>query len=792
MLHSYLTIALRHLRRNGRYALINVLGLGIALAFCILAFTQYRFAHSFDSWHRDQGRIFRVEVYKATNHLLHGTCPATLAEAAPTGIPGVEAATRLDSRGVVVKYGDNVFSQQVHFADDNFLDLFDFPLVAGQARLNDPNALLISEDMALKFFGVTSPVGQTLLLYADQPERMPLTVTGVFKNCPKNSSIHFDFLTRLDNQLDGSQPVRYDSWRWFVDAGFLRLANPADAPAVEAALQAYRAPQNQANPNWPVERYRLEPLSEMALNARNVRWNNLANGIPPAAIWGNITVALMLLAAACLNFANTTIAVGNRRLREMGVRKVMGGSQRQLRRQLLGEAGLVCLAALSFGMLLVYPMADWYNATWEHLELKINYWDNPPLLLFLAATAVLTTLLAGAYPAFYISAFNPSSIFRGTLRFGGASVFSRLMMGAQVAISLAAVVVGFSFARNAQVQRSADLGYARESLVGVEARDAAGRRAFQDAIRQHQGVVATASTRHHIGFNYRRTEFLYQGKQQETLWFEVGPDYLTMLEMEIMAGTGFPEQTGTGGPESSGEVLVNETFVREIAGGQDIVGQTLQFSDTAAYRVAGVVNDFMTDSPFDPMGPVVLHRAPDSTQRYCVVKARPEDLRAVYGAMETEWKRLFPYQPFTGFYQSEVLAEALEVSENIALTMLIFAFIILLLTVSGLFAIVSLNALKQFRGLALRRVLGATGANIAYHLNRNFFYVLLGATAVGCLLGRVFALAMLDSIYKVHAGVQLPVMLFAALCVLAVATATVGVKVWQILRTNLSQALKAE
>ncbi len=788
MIESYFKIALRQLRRNGRYALINVLGLGAALAFCILSFTHFRFAHSFDQGHRDKGRIFRVEVYKSTNHLLHGTCPATLAEAAPADIPAVETATRIDSRGVVVKRGDNVFNQQVHFVDPNFLGVFDFPLVAGQARLDDPNALLITEDLAQKFFGTDSPLGQTLLLYADLPQRKALTVTGVLKNLPKNSSLQFQMLTHLDNQLEGDKPVRYDSWKWFVDAAFVRLRNPADAPAVEQALQAYCAPQNQANLNWPVERYRLEALPEMALNARNVRWNNLSNGISPAAIWGNITVALMLLLTACLNFANTTIAVGNRRLREMGVRKVMGGSQRQLMRQLLGEAFFVCLAAMAFGMLLVYPLADWYNATWKHLELKISYADNPALIAFLAGATVLTTLLAGAYPAFYISRFNPSSIFRGTLRFGGASVFSRLMMGAQVTISLAAVVVGFSFARNAQVQRRADLGYARQSLAGVEVADAASMRTFEDAIRRYPQVQATAGTRHHTGFSYRQVEFKYQGNQQESLWFEVGKDYLPLMEMKILDGQGFPEETGSG---EGAEVLVNETFVREIAGGAAIVGQTIQF-DTAAYRVAGVVRDFLTDSPFDPMKPAVLHLTAENNLRFCIVKGKPEDLRAVYGAMETEWKRLFPYKPFSGFYQSQVLAEALEVSDNIANTMLVFALVILLLTVSGLFAIVSLNALRQFRGLALRRVLGATAANIAYHLNRNFFYVLLGATVVGCLLGRVFALAMLNSIYKIHAGVQIQVLAFAAFSVLLVVGATVGVKVWQILKANLSDALKAE
>ena len=356
MLHNYLKIALRQLRRNGRYMFINVLGLSVALAFCILSFTNYRFAHSFDQWHPQQEHIFRIEFYKTGNHILHGTCPATLPEVAPADIPGIEAATRIDSRGLTIKQGENVFNEQVHFVDVNFLDVFDFPLVKGQARLEDRKALLISETMAKKFFGDKNPIGQQMTLYADEPTPMLLTVSGITKDCPKNSSIHFDFLTHLNNQLQADGPVVYDSWKWFVDAAFVRLNDPADASKVEAALQAYRAPQNQANLDWPVERFRLEPLAEMALHSRDIRWNNLWGGTPPAAIWGNVIIALMLLLTACLNFANTTIAVGNRRLREMGVRKVMGGTQGQLMRQLLAEAFLICLVALVVGMLLATPV----------------------------------------------------------------------------------------------------------------------------------------------------------------------------------------------------------------------------------------------------------------------------------------------------------------------------------------------------------------------------------------------------------------------------------------------------
>jgi len=790
MLSNYFKLALRNLRRNGHYLLINVLGLGIALAFCILSYTQVRFAHGFDQWHPAAERIFRVETYKTSNHLLHGTCPASLTEVAAREIPGLEAATRIDSRGVVIKSGENVFNQQVHFVDENFLDIFQFPLSAGQARLADRNALLISEDMAQKFFGNESPVGKTLSLYADlEAQRKTMTISGVFKNTPKNSSLQFQFLTHLENQLEGDKPIRYDSWKWFVDAGFVKLRNPADAPAVEAALQKYIAPQNAANLNWQAERYRLEALPEMALNARNVRWNNLNSGIPPAAYWGNITIAMMLLLTACLNFANTTIAIGNRRLREMGVRKVMGGTQRQLMFQLLSEAGLVCLAALALGMLIVIPMTDWYNATWKHLDLQVSYWDNPPLMLFLACVTVFTTLLAGAYPAFYISAFNPSRIFRGAFKFGGASFFSRLMLGAQVAISLAAVVVGFSFARNAQVQREADLGYARDGILGVETQDLSALNTFDAAIRQNPKVLETARTRHHAGFNFRQVEFSWQGQKQESLWFEVGKDYMPLMGMSLVDGKGFSAVNRAVGSES--EVLVNEMFAREIGGNGPVIGQMLHF-DTISYRIAGVVKDFMTRSLFDAPSPVIVRCTPERNFTYCIVKSKPEDLAAVHADMERTWKALFPYKPFTGFYQSEVLAEALEVSDNIALTMFIFAFVILLLTVSGLFSIVSLNALKQFRSLALRRVLGAKPGEIAFQLNRNYLLVILGAILVGCLGGRFMALAMMDSIYKVHAGIQGQSLALAVLTVMLAMLATVGVKLRQILRANLGEALKAE
>lgn len=768
---------------------INIAGLGIALAFCIFAFENYQFANSFDQWHPDKERVFRVESFKSSNHLVHGVCPATLPPQALAEIPGVEAATRIDSRGVVIKRGDNVFNHEVHFADENFLNIFRFELLSGQVRIADRNAVLINEEMAEKFFGKENPVGQSLMFYSESDQRKNLIISGVMKNSPKNSSIRFQFLTHLDNQLERDQPVRYDSWKWMVDAGFLKLKSGADVAAVEAALQRYVEPQNLANENWHAEKYRLQSLVGMAQNARNVRWNNIWESPHPASIWGNIVLAVMLLLTACLNFANTTLAIGNRRLREMGVRKTMGGTLNQIRLQLLGEAFIVCVAALLVGMTLVFPLVDGFNAMWKHLDIKITYLNNYPMLAFLLGTVVVTTLLAGAYPAFYISRFSPSGIFRGTLKFGGASVFSRILMGLQIVMAVTTIVAGLSFARNARLQRNADIGYARDGIVGVETRDLAALQKFEDAMRSNPKVVEMAKTRHHAGFGFRRTEFKYQGETAETQWLEVGKNYLPVMGMKVLSGTDFSSVNETTGSET--EVLVNETFVKEIGSNQPVIGEMLNF-DTVSYRIAGVVKDFMADSPFDAMAPAVIRCTPEKSLTYCIIKTRPEDMTAVFADMEKVWKELFPYLPYTGFYQNEVMANSLEVSENLFITMTAFSLISLLLTISGLFAIVSLNAHKQLRSLALRRVLGATAGNIAFHLNRNLLLVVVASIFLGCFGGRMLTLLLMNSIFKIHFGTPPAMMMFAFIIITATLLFTIALKVWQVLKINVMEALKTE
>ncbi len=787
MLPNYIKLTLRHLQRNGRYLLINVLGLGFALGFCILAYLNYQFAHTYDHWHRDANRIVRVELVKA-NGEPYGICPAALGPAAAADLSGVEAQCRYDSRGTVVKRGDAVFNEPFHFADENFFQFFDFETVAGSLDLRDRSKVVIEEETAKKYFGAENPIGQTLLFYADTDQKLPLTVGGVVKSIPLNSSLRFKFITHLDNQFEGPKPVDYVGWKWVVDAVFLKLKNASDEPATLAGLQRYVAPANTARPDWTAGAYRLERFREMALDSRPLRNNGLWQGVPPAAVWGNVTMAVLLLLTAALNFANMTIAVCNRRLREMGVRKVMGGTRFQLMRQLLGESLIVVMLAAGLGMLLAYPITEWFNSTWKFTDFQVDY-TNPYLLAYIAGAVLLTTLLAGSYPAFYISSFRPSSIFRGGVLFGGSNIFSSIMMGLQVTISIVAVVTGVSFARNAEFNRHADIGFDYQPILQAWLPSESDYRRFNDAIQDVPGVVSTAGSLHLPGFGFNMIDFKWQGEGQEALLYQVSSDLPALMGMRLAQGTWAAPAVDT---TPSNEVIVNQTFVRQIGGNGNVIGQEI-IVQKRTVRIAGVVSDFMTNNPFMPIGAAVLQPVPIRNWRRCVIRtASVEQQPQIMAALESKWKQLFPYTPFNVGYQNEMLREAIEASDNVATSMVGFAGVAILLSITGLFSLVSLNVLRRMREVAVRRVLGASAREVGWALNKSYIWIFLFAVILGCFAGRFLASQLMDSIFKINIGVQPAALVYSTFGVLAVAAATIGLKLWQTLRVNPAEVLRGE
>ena len=237
---------------------------------------------------------------------------------------------RWDSRGLNVKALQNEpFESGAHFTDPAFFDLFNFPLLRGTIQLQDQSTVLITERAAKKFFGDTDPIGKTLMLYSDEPFKMPLTVTGILKDPPLNSSIQFELITNTDNQLkaDGSH-IKNDEWEWFSDAVFVKLTNPADVVTVSKGLSKYVPLQQSARKDIKILSFSLQPLAQVSMHSISTTW--LYGRPSDSATYGPLVLAILILLSACLNFANTSVAQSNRRLKEMGVRKVMGSSYGKL------------------------------------------------------------------------------------------------------------------------------------------------------------------------------------------------------------------------------------------------------------------------------------------------------------------------------------------------------------------------------------------------------------------------------------------------------------------------------
>lgn len=791
MINNFFKIILRNLWRYRAYAMVNIIGLGIGIAAVVWGFQTYQFSFGFDDFHPERDQVFRGLTSKEGAGEIKGIFPMAAVRAAKYDLAGIGETAVLDERGLSIKTTTGeTFAESAHFTNPSFFKLFNFPLIAGSNNLEDPSSVLITEKTARKYFGNENPLGKTMTFYAGETYVMPLTVRGVLKDIPVNSTIQFRFLTNIDNLLksDGTR-IDAEDWSWFVDAAFFRLATPADADALGAAMKRYLPLQNKAREDWKAAGFRLISLRENARLNAVIDSNGLFERPNDAAAYGPLVFALLIFLSACLNFSNTTVARSNTRLKEIGMRKVMGGSQFQLVSQLIMECGIIVVAAILVSAVFNSWWLPAFNQMFTFVHVEADYQHDTRLLVFLVVVFAVTTFLAGAYPAFYISRFNPSNIFRGAVKFGGSNIFSRLMLGLQVAISIITVISGIAFARNADFQRRYDYGYNIDNSFGVWVNDQGTFNAMKNEVAMMPEAEALAGTRNHIGFGYKRVVGEAEGIKREINYLEVGQDYLSTMQLRKADGRMFDPALES---DFTSAVMVSENMAAVYGWkGGEALGKQIQI-DTSSYTIAGILKDFNSDDLFDPVEPVLVKLGREDRFQFLVVRAKPGELVQLFGKVKASWEKLFPLKPFNGFYQNEIKAESYKVTTSIAKIFSWFALVSILLTATGLFALVSLTMLKKMREIALRRVVGATPGNILVMVNKGYFWIFMVSAAVGCYGGWMLSGVLLNMIFKVNAGIQQSTLVGSVVVLFVLGSLTTGVKVWQAIRTNPVKLLKAQ
>lgn len=784
----YYKIALRNIVKNKLFIGINIIGLAAALTCCVIAYLNWEFDHNFNRFHKKAERIYKINSLTVVNGSpqKYAIVPMPVAPAVLRDNGGVDKVTRYVETFADLRFGSDLFNTRIGFVDSTFMDVFTFGLTQGDPRaLDDKNRVFLSEPLAQKHFRGSNPVGRTVTVsYRNGPAKDYL-VGGVFAKPPLNSSFRFDMLVSFEEFLERGQ-LKEDDWRVLIPATFVLLKDPSQRDRVERQLGKYVPVQNQSREDFRVSRFYLEPLLEMAGQLEEVRANVLVPSLPASAIVSPVVMALLMLLLAAFNFANTSMAISGGRLKEIGLRKVFGGTRQQLIQQFLGENVFTCLTAFFLALLLAKYFVPAYSALWSFLDIRLDYvrdWEVPLLMLVLL---VLTGVLAGAYPAFYISAFNPAGIFSKKLKLLGTNGFMRILLGFQFGISLLAIVAGVVFSDNAGYQESLDMGFDANQTIVVEVKDNATIDVFRNAIATNPKVVKVAASEGHIGQNSYNASFKSGDRQIYAEGINVSPEFIEVADIKLLKGRNFAERSEKDAREA---VLVSEQLVKEF-NWTDPLNQKVVINDTLQVYVIGVVKDIYMRGLWETVRPLFIRVARPGQYRFLTASIRNGDLIEAKNELESQWKATFPNVPYKSYLQEEVLYEARTINKNIRVVFTCLAVVAVLLSAAGLFSMVSLNVNKRAHELSIRKVLGASLGNISFMVMQEFLVIILLASLLGSAVSFLFVGWLLSSIYTYHTSVGALAFVVSIALLLVISLLTVGQKVFKTASANPIKALR--
>jgi len=791
MLKNYLKVVLRTIRRQAGYSIINIAGLAIGMA-CCLVITLWVFDElSFDRFHRNAQDLYRVEENQSySGRIYHVTVtPYPLAPALKQEIPEIAEATReVRSLGVLFRYKEKAFYEDgVAAVDPSFLRMFSFPLVQGDAAtvLADPSSLVLTEKAAKKYFGDEDPLGKVLTVNNEYD----LKVTGIARDVPLNSTIRFDMLFPYEllksrgrtNENFGSNSIRT----------YVELRPGASVAAVNEKIRGFikqRVPKT-------VTELELFPFTRIHLH-QYFGYDHSAVAVRYVYIFSIIAAFVLLI--ACINFMNLATARSAGRAKEVGLRKVAGALKRHLVARFYSESMTYAFLSLVLALLLVRLTLPWFNAL-AGKELSLNLWANRQILAGVAAITLVTGLLAGSYPAVFLSAFHPVRVLRGGLRSGAGSVlFRRVLVVVQFALSVFLIIGTVVVYRQMQYMKTKALGFDKEQVIFIPLRGntALSYEALRSELRKDSRLLGVTAANHlpsNIGSNSGGANWKGKDPTQEILISQSGVDYdyIDVLGIELVEGRNFSREFETDKTEA---FLVNEE-VRELMGKPAVAGEEFSFGGRNG-RVVGVMKNFHFEtlqSKIEPLAIYLLAPTPNQRSRFNFLLARlaPADVQGAVDFVRRAWTTVLPNYPVDVLFLDEQVDRMYRTEERAGRLLRTFAFLAIFIACLGLFGLAAFMAEQRTREVGIRKVLGASVAQVAVLLCREFFVLVLLAN----ILAWPVAYLTLDKwlknyAYRISMG---PLVFFLALAAaLLVAIATVSFQAVRAALANPTRALKYE
>ena len=799
MFKNYIKVALRNLQRHKGFSFINIVGLAIGIACCLLIFLYVAQESSYDKFHDNSDRIHRIISHSTIGGetRVFARAPAAVSVELASSIPEIEAQARLFQFGVQrLTHEGEIFEVQDFFvADTNFFKIFSFDFISGdpETALQNPESIVITEETAIHIFGRSDVLGNILTIpFGDRFQE--LRVAGVVENIPKNSHFQFNVILSVNQiiQAANEQPDAVGNLLtepiYFNPFAYLLLAENADADAIDAKIAA------AVDAKWGElykqegisRRYPLQSLTDIHLKsnfeAEIARQGNLHY------VYIFSVVAVLVLFIACFNFINLSTARSAKRAKEVGLRKMFGSHRPQLIRQFLNESVLLSLMGMALGILLVMLALPAFNRL-TGKEFALSDLANLPSLVVLLIIICLVGLIAGSFPAFVLSSFNPVATIRG--RLGTAkrsSVFRKVLVFIQFSISIFMVSGLLIILQQLDYIKNKDLGFNRDHLVAIRG-FGENSDTIRDRAKQNPHVLSVAFPLSIPGeFTGDESFYLPSKDPSESVrasFFFVDHDFIDTFDMEIMEGRNFSREFSTDAEEA---VIVNETFARQMGLGPDMVGQKVTNVGNRDNQptVIGIIKDFHHKNLKLSINPMVLTLSPRGFG-FTVARITPLEVSATLKHLETVWTEQFPDREFNYYFVDDNFRQQYPEEDKMQTIYLFFGMMAIFVACLGLYGLASFAIEQRTKEIGIRKVLGASVPGIAMDLSKDFLKLVLLANVLAWPLAFYVMNNWLDN-FAYRIGLKWWVFILAGVIALLIALLTIS---RQALKSALSNPIKS-
>ena len=745
MIRNYFKIAFRNLWRNKGFSAINIVGLGIGIATCLIIMLFVNNELGYDRFNTKADRIVRVSFHGDVQgeRMNESTVMPPVAETLKADFPEVKEATRIRDFGTPkLIYNDKSFKNDAFaFVDSNFFQVFTLPLIRGDAKtaLVEPNTIVITKALAYKYFGNEDPMGKVISF--KDGKNAPCKVTGVINKVPLNSHFHFELFASMASLPESREPT----WMSSNFYTYLVLAAGYDYKKLEAKLpqvvEKYIGPQMLKAMGMTLAEFRkngsnisfhLQPLTDIHLHSDFAGDLSPAGDVRYVYIFG--AIALFMLLIACINFMNLSTAGASKRSREVGIRKVLGSLKLELVRQFLFESILITGIALVLGIGLIYLALPVFNEL-AGQNLTLKFADHPFLIPGLLLFGLLTGILAGSYPAFYLSSFKPVAVLKGKFTSGKGSVGLRSgLVVFQFFISIILIVSTIVVYKQLSYMQNKKLGYNKDQVMILPDTWMLGKNqeAFHQLLMNDPRVASVSSSRYvPAGQSDNNNFFVSPGEQSnqlvKTLRYEVDENYIPTLGIQLKEGRNFSKEFGT----DSNAVILNEAAANALGWKQGATGKSISRDDHGKkmdYRVIGVIKDFHFRSLHERISPLLMALAPD--QGTLIVKLKTKDIAGLTAMLKNRWTELGAEEPLAYSFLDERYNNTYKAEQKIGMILGIFAGLTIFVACLGLFGLARFTAEQRTKEIGIRKVLGSSVTGIVNLLSLDFLKLVFVAVII--------------------------------------------------------------